>query len=567
VERYEEALEVSRQLEERVRPGSRMDATTKVYFSWIYQELGRGEEARAYMEEALKIKPDYSLENWTNEPYKDPAHLKRMLDAFRKAGMPEKPPGAIQEKPSIAVLPFDDLSPEKDQEYFVLGLSEEILNYISNISGLHVTSKTSSFAFKGTNKTIKEIAEILERDYILEGSVRKAGDSLRITTQLIDVADDRHLWSETYDRELKDIFKIQEDIANSVADKLELTLDAFQLLGGTESVEAYESYLVAKGQYYDFENSQALKSIDKAIALDPSFALGWSLKSQIHIELTFVSSPDRVSLGQGEALKAARKAIELEPGMGQAYLALGSIHYYMNEFIESELAYQQGMGLITESINSYGYSFETHYAGIGYLRKAYELFEERMLNNTPDPPAHAAYMLISGYLGNNERAEEEYERGKAIFGDQWDYGHGYITNVRLGARKNLSVDEIPELPLFDPIWSIARENIEDPENGLAELQRLYIGSENLSAADLLNISLFSAYFGDPEFSIKVMEKNVNLSNSGMMFFWAPVFREVRQLPRFKELIREIGLVDYWKKYGWPDTNICHPVGDDDFECD
>ena len=118
---------------------------------------------------------------------------------------------------------------------------------MSYIPGLDVTSSTSSFAFKNTEKTIKEIAEILGREYILEGSVRKAGKALRITAQLIDVADDRHLWSETYNRELEDIFIIQEDIANNIADKLKLTMEAFQLLGGTENIEAFSTRVLEKG--------------------------------------------------------------------------------------------------------------------------------------------------------------------------------------------------------------------------------------------------------------------------------------------------------------------------------
>jgi adenylate cyclase len=224
LQRFEEALETIRRWEEYSLPGSRNEAMSKAYFSWIYQELGREEEAHAYIAEALKIKPDYSLENFLTDPYKDPAHLQRILDALREAGMPEKPPGAVQEKPSIAVLPFDDLSPQKDQEYFVDGLSEEILNSLCQIPDLTVIARTSSFSFKGTNKTIQEIAHELGVNHILEGSVRKAGNDLRITAQLVKGVDGSHLWSEIYDRELKDIFGIQEDIANNVADKLKLTL-------------------------------------------------------------------------------------------------------------------------------------------------------------------------------------------------------------------------------------------------------------------------------------------------------------------------------------------------------
>ena len=154
----------------------------------------------------------------------------------------------VEEAPkTIAVLPFDDLSPEKDQEYFVDGLSEEIINFLCQISGLEVMGKTSSFYFKGKKKKAQEIANELGVEYLLEGSVRKAGDSLRITAQLLRGTDGFHLWSRTYDKELKveEMFSVQEDIANNVADKLKLTLEALKQVGGTDNVEAYERYLFA----------------------------------------------------------------------------------------------------------------------------------------------------------------------------------------------------------------------------------------------------------------------------------------------------------------------------------
>jgi adenylate cyclase len=148
----------------------------------------------------------------------------------------------VEEAPkTIAVLPFDDLSPEKDQEYFVVGLSEELLNTLTKIPDLLVTAKTSSFAFKGTDKMVQDIAEVLGVANILEGSVRKAGNALRITAQLVRASDGFHLWSETYDRELKDIFAVQEDIAIKVANELKMTLGIgkpLKNLGGTGNLDS-----------------------------------------------------------------------------------------------------------------------------------------------------------------------------------------------------------------------------------------------------------------------------------------------------------------------------------------
>jgi adenylate cyclase len=202
---------------------------------------------------------------------------------------------------TIAVLPFVNLSSDPEQVYFVDGLSEEILNSLSQIPDLTVIARTSSFSFKGTNKTIQEIASVLGVENILEGSVRKAGSALRITAQLYRASDGLHLWSETYDRELKDIFAVQADIATAVADELKVTLGidrSYQQLGISDNLEAYELFLVAEGivQMPTSQNptsstfSLALEKIDKAIALDPEFALAWALKGIIHT-YNLISAP------------------------------------------------------------------------------------------------------------------------------------------------------------------------------------------------------------------------------------------------------------------------------------
>ena len=120
--------------------------------------------------------------------------------------------------------------------------------------------------------------------------------------------------------------------------------------------------------------------------------------------------------------------------------------------------------------------------------------------------------------------------------------------------------------LIDKIGSLVEHFVQRrPEEGLAELRRMYTGSETLSSSENLYISLWAAYFGDPEFAMDAIEKGIDINSGGLFVIWYPAMREVRQLPRFKEFVREIGLVDYWNEFGWPD--ICQPVGDDDFECD
>ncbi|MBW2567579.1 MAG: hypothetical protein JRE24_12070 [Deltaproteobacteria bacterium] len=149
-----------------------------------------------------------------------------------------------------------------------------------------------------------------------------------------------------------------------------------------------------------------------------------------------------------------------------------------------------------------------------------------------------------------------------LFGDQL-IGVGWIiTYTRLGADDPVSRDEILDSDLID---DTAKEHLESPEEGLAELRRIYNDYDNLTNANFTDMSMWAAYFGDPEFAIDALEKAFSIQSARVVWIWAPVMRKVRQLPRFKEFVREIGLVDYWKEYGWPD--LCRPVGDDDFVCD
>jgi tetratricopeptide (TPR) repeat protein len=272
-------------------------------------------------------------------------------------------------------------------------------------------------------------------------------------------------------------------------------------------------------------------------------------------------SGDRASLELDAVLEAAKRAVEIEPSLGKAYLSLGWAHLSRQELIEAELAYRKGMELTTESIDYFEYGLTYYYGLIGYLRKCKNLVEEIYRKDPLHPVLRSAYMYTLGLLGDIQGAEKEYEHGKAIFGDQWSLGDYYISVLRLGTKDDLSISEICEVPMYNPIWAIGRENIESPEEGLIELHRLYSNNDNLSGYEIENITLWAVYFGDYEFTLDIMEGGV----FNMFIVWSPVYHDVRQLPRFKEIVRGTGLVEYWKEYGWPD--LCRPVGDDDFDCD
>lgn len=211
---------------------------------------------------------------------------------------------------SIAVLPFANLS--DDSDHFADGLSEELLNLLANNPGLKVAGRTSSFAFKGRNEDLREIGNALDVEHLLEGSVRRSGDQLRITAQLIKAEDGFHLWSQTYDRELADVFEIQDDVARQIANALELTLmpDAIR---PTDSVEAYALYLeaLAMSDFPNGEIGEAIDLLDRAIALDPGFAKAWELKAAAYWQAAGWTI--EVERGRELVYEAAMRALELDP--------------------------------------------------------------------------------------------------------------------------------------------------------------------------------------------------------------------------------------------------------------
>ena len=232
---------------------------------------------------------------------------------------------------SIAVLPFADMSPKKDQDYMADGLAEELLNLLANAPDLKVIARTSSFAFKGEKLPIAEIARKLNVAHVLEGSVRTAGDQIRVTAQLIHAADSTHLWSETYDRKLNDIFAVQDEIADAIAQALQIKLAGGSLTrreGGTQNLEAYQLYLRAV-QAGD-ENSKASveaaeEYLERAIKLDPNYAKAWNALGSNFVGKAELGMIDTVE-GFERARKLIQHALSLSPDLPDAIASLAYIN-------------------------------------------------------------------------------------------------------------------------------------------------------------------------------------------------------------------------------------------------
>ncbi|HVP68365.1 MAG TPA: tetratricopeptide repeat protein [Anaeromyxobacteraceae bacterium] len=229
--------------------------------------------------------------------------------------------------PSIAVLPFVDMSPQRDQEYFSDGLAEEILNALAHVDGLRVTGRTSSFSFKGRNDDLRAIGQKLNVGTVLEGSVRKEGNRIRVTAQVVKVADGFHLWSETYDRELAGVFSVQDDIARSVVEALKVRLLPGQAprpeARSTANSEAYTQFLIGR-QMFNRNSMDGLKrsaeAFQRAVALDPGFAPAWAALS---MALDAVHDDADGGAARRNALAAADKAIALDPSLAEGYNARG----------------------------------------------------------------------------------------------------------------------------------------------------------------------------------------------------------------------------------------------------
>jgi len=223
--RYEEAIATWKQLYGSSLKGEYPPISAHVGLARNYARLDRMEDARAHVAEILKIKPDYSVEFFRKRNlWKDRAYHEGLADLLIKAGLPEHPPLELPDKPSIAVLPFNNMSDDPKQEYFSDGLSEEIITALSKVPKLFVIARNSTFTYKGKSVKVQQVGRELGVKYVLEGSVRKAGNRVRITAQLIDAANGRHLWAERYDRELKDIFDLQDEITKKILAALQIKL-------------------------------------------------------------------------------------------------------------------------------------------------------------------------------------------------------------------------------------------------------------------------------------------------------------------------------------------------------
>jgi TolB-like protein/tetratricopeptide (TPR) repeat protein len=323
--------------------------------------------------------------------------------------------------PSIAVLSFEDMSPEQDQGYLCDGIAEEILNRLAQINNLHVASRTSSFRFKGQSADISSVGRQLNVSTVLEGSVRKAGDQLRITAQLINAEDGYHLWSHSYDRKLEHIFQIQDEIATQMAEALEVTLQtgstedcwtgSIEDCCTTSDVMAYDYFLQGKHYFHRWGLRNVEFSINmftKAVEIDPAYARAWAALADSYAMTCMYWTASEENLSGADA--ASLKALELSPGLAESHVSRGLYHFARRENREAIAEFETAQRLDSELFEAYYF-----YARVRFqrseLKLAAELFEKAERIRPDDFQAPILLRQVYRSLGRVEEAQAAARRG------------------------------------------------------------------------------------------------------------------------------------------------------------
>lgn len=268
-------------------------------------------------------------------------------------GDPSKPhKTSIKDKPSVAVLPFDNMSGDPEQEYLADGISEDLITALSKIRSFMVIARNSTFTYKGKPVDVKQVASDLGVRYVLEGSVRKAGNRVRITAQLIDAETGHHVWAEKYDREMKDIFDLQDEMTQTIVGALEPELDAAErelaINRPPENLDAWASYQRGLWHMWNYDKDDVLVSLrllEKAIELDPTFATAYAYKCYAHYETVIMGWAEDPEKSLDEGMTAAKRAVSLDDKDSVAYFALGRIHMMRGEHDASIRALEKSLSL------------------------------------------------------------------------------------------------------------------------------------------------------------------------------------------------------------------------------
>jgi TolB-like protein/Tfp pilus assembly protein PilF len=446
---------------------------------------------------------------------------------------------------SIAVLPFADLSPEGDQEYLSDGISEGILNLLTKVPDIRVTSRMSAFSFKGQNLDLATMAARLNVTYILEGSVRKFGNQLRITAHLTEVAADRAIWSKPYDRKLQDVFAIQDEIAAAVVDALKITLLGKELKATETNPEAYGLYLQARyflNQFTEEGHKGAETLLRQALDIDPGFAPAWTELGRVYAEQATTFSSGRNDEAHELALDALQKALDIDPQDGRALAVLGDfkIHYDWDltaafQNIQQALALNPG--------DSYILHVAAHLEGI--LGRTDEAIDLHRRSIAVDPVWSEAHLYLGLAYYHSHRLEEAADALQMALslspgGIFPQYVLGKVLLAQGDAPAALVAMEQETSDLFRVAGrAIVQHALGDARASDAALQEMI---ETWGALEATHIAQVYSFRGEVDNAFDWLDQAYDSRDGGLIFLLLqPLFANLHDDPRWEPLLDKIGL--------------------------
>ncbi len=475
-------------------------------------------------------------------------------------------PVASPRQRSVAVLPFVNMSDEASNQYFSDGISEELLNVLAKVDGFEVASRTSSFAFRKGDLAAAEIARRLKVNYLLEGSVRKSGNRVRITAQLVDAGKERQVWSDTYDREMTDIFAVQDEIANAIARALRGPLAPVAgrpivVPAATRNTKAYELYLQARELFLARSHlDESVRLFERAISLDPAFARAWDgLAAAASVAESWgLHDRDYTELARG----AAQKALELDPTLAQPWAALG-----MLEISRRPMDWERSLALMDKSLaldprNPTVLLWRGDvFMRLGYFDRALADLEGCLALDPSYLNCERTKALILLYQGHTDAALESFRRG-ASQGFMQGRATSFVGPFLAVGDHPMARKLMDRLGVPIKVQPALEQALLHPERqepaSRAELAA-FIATAGTGTTSEIGVSRRAMWLGDFD-----GVANAAAADFGAPLYWDRIPAAFRASASFKRMLEEAGIVDYWRKHGYPPQ--CHAVGGG-FACD
>ena len=452
---------------------------------------------------------------------------------------------------SIAVLPFTNMSADPENEYFSDGITEEIINALTQLEGLHVAARTSSFAFKGKTPKIAEVGTTLKVATVLEGSVRKAGSRLRITAQLVNVADGYQMWSERYDREMDDVFAIQDEIATAIADRLKVTFagtsDEPIVRPATENMEAYQLYL--KGRYMWNKRTkdgleQAVEFFNQAIERDAGYALAYSGLADAYLVIGSYRHMPR-SEARRKAREAAEKAIELDETLAEAHTSLGQVLRLERDWRGEEQEYRRAIALNPNYATAHQW-YATLLGALGRLDEALSEIRHAEELDPLSPAISVTVGIIYALRRDYDAAIEQFEKTLEL-DPNFFTPHAWLAQVYVW--KHMYEEAIEETRKVHE----ARPDLPDVLAGMANVYALVGQVEKADelvqeakdrGADPGVIGVAYIGLGDLDQAFEWLERGFE-EDSWILFHLKthPWFDPIHSDPRYSDLLRRMNLTE------------------------